>query len=150
MLYRCDHIFSNIWAGQQRQEAQDAFSVIERKIGTIKDQLNEYIEGCYASRTMMQDAMALFAAGSEEEYLEKRLCQQPFHFRPDFLYAGDMKKLFINNRTQNKGATFISESGIKAVWQDRVSGDMHVTFDLDRGRVGSGDPGIRGHDTRFL
>ena len=57
--------FTNIWAGQQRQEAQDAFSVIERKIGTIKDQLNEYIEGCYASRTMMQDAMALFAAGSE-------------------------------------------------------------------------------------
>lgn len=47
--------------------------MIERKIGTIKDQLNEYIEGCYASRTMMQDAMALFAAGSEEEYLEKRL-----------------------------------------------------------------------------
>lgn len=65
--------FTNIWAGQQRQEAQDAFSVIERKIGTIKDQLNEYIEGCYASRTMMQDAMALFAAGSEEEYLEKGL-----------------------------------------------------------------------------
>ncbi|RJW42326.1 sensor histidine kinase [Lachnospiraceae bacterium TF09-5] len=134
--------FTNIWAGQQRQEAQDAFSVIERKIGTIKDQLNEYIEGCYASRTMMQDAMALFAAGSEEEYLEKRLANSRSTSAQISYMPGDMKKLFINNRTQIRGATFISESGIKAVWQDRVSGDMHVTFDLDREESALGIPGF--------
>ena len=54
--------FTTIWAAQQRQEAQDAFSVVEKKIGTVKDQLNEYIESCYASRKMMQDARALFTA----------------------------------------------------------------------------------------
>ena len=101
--------FTNIWAGQQRQEAQDAFSVIERKIGTIKDQLNEYIEGSYASRTMMQDAMALFAAGSEEEYLEKRLANSRSTAAQISYMPRDMKKLFINNRTQIRGATFISE-----------------------------------------
>lgn len=124
--------FTNIWAGQQRQEAQDAFSMVERKIGTIKDQLNEYIEGCYASRTMMQDAMALFAAESEAEYLEKRLANSRSTSAQISYMPGDMKKLFINNRTQIRGATFLSENGIKAVWQDRVSGDMHVTFELEQ------------------
>ena len=124
--------FTTIWAGQQRQEAQDAFSIVEKKIGNIKDQLNEYIEGCYAGRTMMQDAMALFTSGSEPEYLKKRLYNSRSTTAQIAYMPGDMKKLFINSRIQVRGATFVSESGIKAVWLDRLSGDMHVTFGLDR------------------
>ena len=36
--------YHDLGTAQQRQEAQDAFSVVEKKIGTVKDQLNEYIE----------------------------------------------------------------------------------------------------------
>ena len=119
-------------------------SVVEKKIGTVKDQLNEYIESCYASRKMMQDARALFTAETEAGYVHKRLGNSKSSSAQIAYMPGDMKKLFINNRTQIRGATFISESGIKAVWQDRVSGDMHVTFDLDREESALGIPGDSG------
>lgn len=134
--------FTTIWAGQQRQEAQDAFSIIEKKIGNMKDQLNEYTEGCYASRTMMQDAMALFTSGSEAEYLKTRLDNSRSSTAQIAYMPGDMKKLFISSRIQVRGATFVSESGIKAVWLDRVSGDMHVTFGLGREEEALDIPGF--------
>lgn len=123
--------YTTIWAGQQRQEAQDAFSVVEKKIGTVKDQLNEYIESCYASRKTMQDARALFTAGTEAEYVHKRLGNSKSSSAQIAYMPGDMKKLFVNSRIQVRGVTFVSEEGIKAVWLDRVSGDIHVTFGLE-------------------
>ena len=35
--------------------------------------------------------------------------------RADSLYAGDMKKLFVNRRIQVRGVTFVSGEGTKAV-----------------------------------
>lgn len=122
--------FTTIWAAQQRQEAQDAFSVVEKKIGTVKDQLNEYIESCYASRKMMQDARALFTAETEAGYVHKRLGNSKSSSAQIAYMPGDMKKLFVNRRIQVRGVTFVSGEGTKAVWLDRVSGDIHVTFGL--------------------
>ena len=78
----------------------------------------------------MQDARALFTAETEAGYVHKRLGNSKSSSAQIAYMPGDMKKLFVNRRIQVRGVTFVSGEGTKAVWLDRVSGDIHVTFGL--------------------
>lgn len=139
--------FTGIWAGNQAQEMQNAFTRAERRQMSVKEQLESYVDSIYASRSMMQDAKALFEAASEQEYLEARKNNSRMSSEQIAYLPGDLKRLFINNRTEIKGVTIRSGSGMKALWLDPESGDIKLAYGMRKESAAEAIPGFG--DTPF-
>lgn len=120
--------FTGIWAGSQSQEVQSAFTRTERRGIQVKEQLDRYVDSLYASRSMMQDVKALFEADSERDYLEARRNNSFMSSEQIAYLPGNLKRLFIDNRTEIRGVTLVSDGEIKALWLDRESGDIKLAY----------------------
>lgn len=123
--------FTGIWAGNHYQEMQECFMRIERKAVSVREQLNDYVNTLYGSRSKMQDVKALFEADSEQAYLKRRKENSSMSAEQIAYLPGDMRKLFLNSRIGLCGVTLVSESGIKAIWLDRESGYIRTTYGLE-------------------
>lgn len=130
VFYSCLYFFTIGWAGNQRQEAHDCFSGIEKKIGGIKEQLGEYVETMYVNRRIMMDAKVLFDSKTIEEYTAGRRENSKKTTTQIAYLPADMRRLFANSRIAVKGVTLSTGNGVKAIWLDPLSGDMHVRFGL--------------------
>lgn len=139
--------FTGIWAGNRAQEMQSSFTRTERRGMSLKMQLEGYVDSIYASRSMMQDAKALLESGSEQEYLEARKNNSKMSSEQIAYLPGDLKRLFINNRTVIRGVTLVSESGLKALRLDQESGDIKLTYHQRLKTAAEGIPGFG--DTPF-
>lgn len=145
--------FTTIWAGGHQQKVNDRFMELESQNRVKMDRLESYVNGLYASPSLMEDAKALFGSRDGEEYTARR-CENSMSTKAQIAWLpGDLRKLFTDRQLKVRGVVLRSEKGIKAIWLDQVSGDMRVSYGLREERQvkdipGFGDTVIGTYDLR--
>lgn len=122
--------FTAIWAGGRQQTVNDRFMTLEQQKQARSERLEGYIGGLYASSSLMEDAKALFESADGQEYTNRRRSNSTGSSAQIGWLPGDMRKLFTDRQLTVTGVLLRSESGGKAIWLDRTSGDMQVSYGI--------------------
>lgn len=145
--------FTTMWVSGQQLKVHDRFVELEQQSRSRNDRLESYANGLYASPSLMEDAKALFESADAQEYMDSR-CVNSMSTKAQIAWLpGDMRKLFTDRQLRIRGVVLRSGKEMKAIWQDRISGDMRVSYGLkDEEQLkdipGFGDTLIGSYDIR--
>ncbi len=123
----------NTWMNDLRQQVQDVFMERERRFDTIRLRAQDYANGMYEDAKLIEDTKALFDAGSEEEYIERRKKNSLNSSTQIGYMPADIRKRLMNHQRQIIGVTMDSDSGVKALWWEH--GNVRIQYGLEEPEV---------------
>lgn len=119
--------FVNTWMSALGNEVQSRFLEREQLLADIQEWAVEYVNGLYGNERLMEDLTALFAAGSEVEYIHlRRENSLGSSFQIRYVPA-DIKNILLNGRNKIGSVILRSESGNKIIGLQNM--DVCLTFD---------------------
>lgn len=145
--------FTTIWVSGLQLKVHGQFMELEQQKQVRNDRLESYINGLYARPSLMDDTRALFESKDDHEYTVRRGEDSINNQAQIAWLPADLRKLFTDRQLKVRGVVLRSEKGIKAIWLDRASGNMLVSYGLEdtqqiKDIPGFGDMMIGSYDIR--